>query len=165
MKDAFNLFDLVRLRETETETEGERGLFERQNYSVYSGMAQEYYYSYSLGTIVNTKYVSNVNTQNEDLTPYTFTKINCDSYNYKPGDKSINNMLAEFNKEFSEYAFSHAQKAKIPDNFSKVIENYSKHSLLQPYNIIEEVETDKIKLFFSINYRSKVFSNYLPHAG
>ncbi len=155
---AFNLFDL----HEEHQERKERKLleFEVHDYSAYAHMKPESYYSPYSGKIINTKYVTGAKTENLVPTSFTFNTINMDSYNFKPGDKSINNLLHSFYNDYYTYVQKNLKDIKVPQNFNEILLNYKKHTLMTPYNISETEKS--IKLFFSIPYRSKVFSNYLP---
>lgn len=156
--DSLNLYDLYAVNQIK-----ERKLlqFETQDYSAYSHMKPDIYFSPYSGKVINRKYVTGSKTENLIPTPFTFTSTNMDSYNFKPGDKSINNVLSDFYKFYNDFALKNLDNINLPQNFDNTLLNYNKHTLMMPYNVSET--DNSTKLFFSIPYRSKIFSNYLQN--
>jgi hypothetical protein len=118
------------------------------------------YYSEKLDTLVNKKYDDDTKTKNTEIASFTSSNINSDTYNFKVGDRNLNNILEQYYTQYYDFIMKNKNNMKIPNDFYDNLKNYNRHELMKPYNVYDE--PDKLKLFFSIDYRSKIFSNKLP---
>lgn len=140
------------------------GSYSPYSYSLgsYSPYSPYTYYSDELGTIVNKRYGSDNKTQNIDISPITFNNMNCDTYNFKVDDRKLNTLLEEYYPQYFDYIMKHINDVNLPNDFYDTLIDQTKHNLIQPYNTYQDI--DRTKLFFSIDHRSNVFSNYMPMA-
>ena len=113
------------------------------------------YYSEELGTFVNKKYGNDYKTQNVDISPITFNETNCDVYNFKVDDKKLNSLLEKYYPQYFDYIIKNIDNIPFPNQFE-----VPKFEVMKPYSTC--YTNDKIKLFFSIDHRSNIFSNYFP---